>query len=318
MTLYNNFIGIDIGKFSFVTKSHNSRQVNEYDNTSTGIESFMNDFQSLLTDGLCILETTGGYEMELLVALCHKKYAVHRANTRKVKNFIRSYGNDAKTDALDAKALALYGHERSDKLDLYEPASQNAMALYELVMRRQDLKQMIVSEKNRLQAPRTKTVRSSCEKIVEMLSTEIKIITDEINRLIAQDTNLKEKKKILRTIPGIGEIIANDLLVLLPELGQVGRKQIAALVGVAPKANDSGKSKGYRATYHGRSGIKPNLFLAAMAARNSNSSLRAFYEQLIARGKLKMVALTALMRKIIVIANAKLRDFNAKSINSVA
>lgn len=309
MSFYNNFIGIDIGKFNFVVANYNVKNTTEYENTPTGINTFMSDFKEILKKSLCILETTGGYEMELLLTLCSKKIAVHRANTRKVKNFIRSYGNEAKTDALDAKVLALYGYERHDRLDLYEAATEDAMALYELVMRRNDLKQMIVAEKNRLQGPRVKTVKSSCTNIIKVLSEEIIAITDEINNLINKDKSLKEKKKILMSVPGIGDIISNELLILLPEIGTLNRRQIAALVGVAPKANDSGKYNGYRATGYGRNGIKSSLFLAAMAARNSNTPLKLFYEQLISRGKKKMVALTALMRKIIVIANARIKEF---------
>ena len=116
-------------------------------------------------------------------------------------------------------------------------------------------------------------------------------------------------------MPGIGDITANDLLVLLPELGTLTRRKIASLAGLAPRANDSGQFSGYRAVRHGRSGIKPLLFMAAMAARNSNSSLQSFYNRLILAGKKKMVALTALMRKIIVIANARLKAFLLGSSN---
>lgn len=312
MGLYSHFIGIDIGKFSFVAHKHLSNEIKEYENTPSGIACFLKEYRTILPNSLCILETTGGYEMGLLLTLCHQKLSVHRANTRKVKHFIRSYGNDAKTDALDAKALALYGYERCDKLEVYEPVSEQAMALYELVNRRQDLKQMIVAEKNRLQAPRTKIVKKSCEMMIKTLSTELESITNEITLLIEKDVKLKKKKQVLKSVPGIGEIIANELIVLLPELGHLNRREIASLVGVAPKSNDSGKFSGYRSTGYGRSGIKPNLFLSAMAARNSNSPLKLFYEQLIARGKKKKVALTALMRKIIVIANARVRDLIAE------
>ena len=143
--------------------------------------------------------------------------------------------------------------------------------------------------------------------MLEVISAQITCVAQKINGLIEEDKDLSAKKKILKTIPGIGDVIANELLILLPELGQLNRRQIASLVGVAPIAKDSGKSRGYRQTGHGRAGIKPSLFLAAMAARNSHSNLKTFYEQLVNRGKNKMVALVALMRKIIVIANAKLK-----------
>lgn len=310
MTCYNNFIGIDIGKFNFVVNIFGNKYVKEYENTDMGINEFLLDYQEALSDSpLCILETTGGYEMNLLLTLCNKKYAVHRANTRKVKNFIRSYGDAAKTDALDAKALALYGHERSMTCKLYEPASDNKMALYELVTRRHELKNMLVAEKNRVQAPMTTGItQKSCLTVIKTLESEVNILSTEINELIHQDAELKKKKLVLKSIPGIGDIIANELIALLPELGQLNRREIASLVGLAPRANDSGRYNGYRSTGHGRNGIKPSLFLAAMAARNSNSPLKAFYEQLVERGKKKKVALTALMRKIIVIANARLRD----------
>ena len=130
--------------------------------------------------------------------------------------------------------------------------------------------------------------------------------------MIKENSELKSKKNILKSIPGIGEVVANELLASLPELGCVNRKQIASLVGLAPRANDSGKFRGYRSKGYGRSLVKPLLFLSAMAARNSNSSLKAFYDNLIVKGKKKMVGLIALSRKIIVIANAKLRNFYAE------
>ena len=256
-----------------------------------------------------MLETTGGYETRLLLTLCDKGFAVHRANTQKVKNFIRSFGNRAKTDALDAQALAFYGYERGDRLTKFVPCSKKALDLYELVQRRQDLKQMLIAEKNRFQAPRAKLIKGSCAVMIKVITEQISSIDAEIDALIEDDSILKAKKKTLITIPGIGNIIANELLILMPELGKMNRREVASLAGLAPRANDSGKFVGYRRTGQGRNTIKPILFLAAMAARNSKSQLATFYFDLIARGKKKMVALVALMRKIIVIANAKLKTF---------
>lgn len=310
MSLYSNYIGIDIGKKTFVVAVYASKKTHEYENNLTGIKAFINDFKSKLKHALTVLETTGGYEMRLLLTLCDSGYAVHRANTRKVKRFIQSYGNEAKTDRLDALSLALYGYERAQRLALFSPQSADALALFELVQRRNDLKQMLVAEKNRLKAPRSDLIKASCSAMIEVINNQIKMITDDINTLINADSVLKAKKAILKTIPGIGDIIANELLVLLPELGSLTRRKIASLAGLAPKANDSGQFSGYRCISHGRCGIKPIVFLAAMAARNSNSNLKSFYNQLISSGKKKMVALTALMRKIIVIANARIRDFN--------
>lgn len=300
-------MGIDIGKFNFFVAIHGRKTVKEYENTSTGIDQFLRDFKTELPGAFIVLEPTGGYELKLLLILCEQHFIVHRAHTRKVKNFIRSLGNQAKTDRLDAKSLCLYGLERSSSLERFNACSEHAMKLYELTQRKKDLKQMLVAEKNRLKSPRGNFVRSRIETMVSFLANEIDIITEEIDKLIKEDGILTAKKKVLKEIPGIGNLIANDLLVLLPELGRLSRREIASLAGLAPISKDSGKFTGYRRTGHGRGGIKPMLFLAAMAARNSKSHLRTYYETLTARGKNKMVALTALMRKILVIANARLK-----------
>ncbi len=311
MKEYNNFIGIDIGKFNFVVATHKKKQIKEYENNDLGISKFMKDF-NLDKNSLCILEATGGYEMQLLLTLCKYNIAVHRANTRNVKNFIKSFGNKSKTDALDAKALSLYGFERCSRLDLFSPKTEQSHTLYALVQRRNDLKQMIVAETNRLKSPSINLVKESCQSVIDALLKQKAHIIDQIETLIKKDNTLNSKKRILKSIPGIEDVVANELMALLPELGYVNRKQIASIVGLAPKANDSGKHKGYRSTGYGRSLVKPLLFLSAMAARNSNSSLKVFYDNLILNGKKKMVAFIALSRKIIVIANAKLRDFFAQ------
>jgi transposase len=307
MTVYTNFIGLDIGKFNFVVANYGNKATKEYENNLSGINSFLKDYKGILPNSLCVLETTGGYEMRLLLALCNKGIAVHRANTLKIKNFIRSFGNRAKTDALDAQALAFYGYERGDRLTKFVPCSKKALDLYELVQRRQDLKQMLIAEKNRLQAPRADLIKRSCVAMIKIVTEQISSIDAEVNTLIENDNTLKAKKKVLMTIPGIGNIIANELLILMPELGKMNRREVASLAGLAPRANDSGKFVGYRHTAQGRNVVKPILFLAAMAARNSKSQLATFYLNLVARGKKKMVALVALMRKIIVIANARLK-----------
>lgn len=311
MTVYNNFIGIDIGKFNFVASVYGSKSTTEYKNSSLGIAQFIEENKDILENSLCVLETTGGYELDVLYSLLEKGFKVHRADTRKVKNFIRSFGNAAKTDALDAKALANYAQERFETLDLFEAQSAKSIELFQLVRRRSDLKAMLVAEKNRLKSPSGHLIRESILTILSALKVQIDFITNKINGIIDNDSELKAKKEALKSIPGIGEIVAFELLILLPELGELSRRKIASLGGVAPRSNDSGKFSGYRSTGHGRGGIKPILFLASMAARNSNSEFRVFYEKLISKGKPKMVALTALMRKILVTANAKIRDLIA-------
>jgi len=308
MPHYHNFIGIDIGKFNFVVSVLGQKDTKEYENTMSDIAQFITDYKSILPDGLTVLETTGGYELELLYTLCQHHFPVHRADTRKVKNFIKSFGNSAKTDALDSKALANYGKERAERLELFSPQSKQAINLFHLVQRRADLTKIVVAEKNRLKSPSYEIVEESCKILIATCSAQVELITQQIKELIASDPILKEKLKILKTIPGIGDVVAFNLLILLPELGYLNRKKIASLAGLAPQANESGRFKGYRRTGYGRNGIKPLLFMAAMAARNSKSHLKEFYERLLANGKKKMVVLTALMRKILIIANARLKE----------
>lgn len=308
MKLYSNFVGIDIGKKSFVVGIHGEKATKEYENDVKGIAEFIEEKKNILSAGLCVLEVTGGYEMRLLLSLCEGGFSVHRAPGRKVKNFIRSYGNEAKTDAIDAKTLARYASERNESLNLFVPPSKHACELYELSQRRRDLKQILVAEKNRLQAPCIEYIKDSIKKIIESLDTSLALITKRMDQLVEADVMLKQRQAVLMTVPGIGKIIATELLTLLPELGKVNRREIASLVGVAPIARDSGQLKGYRYTRGGRGGIKSTLFMAAMAARRSNTSLKTYYESLVARGKKKMVALIALIRKIIVIANARLKE----------
>jgi transposase len=308
MSIYTNFFGIDMGKFKFVTSLYGAKSTGEYENSPAGIAQFIQEHHDILPNALCLLETTGGYERDLLYALIEQGFKVHRADTRKVKNFIRSFGSGAKTDALDARALAAYGQERWQKLDLFHPQSEEETQLFQLVQRRADLKITLVAEKNRLKGPSNTFIKDSILALIEAVTAQIKVITEKIESLMNGNSHLKEKRDILQTIPGIGPTISFELLVFLPELGTLCRRKIASLAGVAPRSNDSGKFMGYRKTGHGRNGIKPILFLAALAARNSHSFLRDFYEHLIKRGKKKMVALTALMRKILVIANAKIKD----------
>jgi transposase len=312
--VYNNFIGIDIGKHSFVVSVNCSKKTYEYENNSQGIGEFFEAQKNSLKNSFSVLEATGGYEMNLLMSLSQANFDVHKACTRKVKNFIRSWGNKAKTDNLDAIALSLYGQDRHQHLRLFEAPSEINILLFELAQRRSDLKTMAVAEKNRKQGPRAgDKIQKSISIVLDILKQEIDAVTDEMNLLIAQTPELLSKKEMLKTVPGIGEISANILLVLLPELGKLNRRQIASLVGLAPIANDSGSKQGYRSTKHGRQGIKPLLFMCAMAARNSNSPLKTFYNRLIDAGKVKKVALTALMRKIITIANARLRDLETQT-----
>jgi transposase len=309
--MYQNFIGIDIGKASFVVGFHEQRATFEFDNTPKGFKAFLKQFKKILSSSLVVLETTGGYEMCLVAYLFSNNIAVHRADTRKVKHFIRSLGREAKSDAIDAQGLSRYGYERHERLDLFVPKTPNQELLQQLTERRLDLKKILVQEKNRSQSPNLNpSIRKSCLAMIKAIEKQIFAIDETLQSIIEIDPEQKKKQQVLQEIDGIGQVVSTTLLALLPELGQVNRRKIASLVGLAPHPYESGTKIGYRRTKGGREDVRSILFMAAMTAAQSKGRLGQFYRHLLAQGKKKMVALTALMRKIIVIANAKMIDWN--------
>ena len=232
--LYNNFIGIDIGKSEFVSFVKTDEKTHSYKNNSKGFQKFLNDHKAHLAHSLVVLETTGGYENACLNFLLDNRIKVHRADTRKVKNFIRSFGQNAKSDNLDARALSLYGYERQERLNLYQKTDKNHDEMKLRVERRQDLKQMLIQEKNRFKAPLNNSLKPSIKVVIDCLDQQVISIEESINKIIDDNEELCRKREILRTVPGIGAVTAMTLLGLLPELGQLNRKQVASLCGAAP------------------------------------------------------------------------------------
>ena len=321
--MFHKFIGIDIGKQDFYLAIHGNSQVTKYNNTVDGFKKMKKALDTELKNSLVVLENTGGYEAELVKYLLSMEIKVHRADTRKVKSFIRSTGRLGKSDTIDALGLARYAKERHEELDLYIEMSANAKKLLLATNRRFELKAMLVQEKNRLKAPDNHEMKSSHEKHIEFLNAEIKSIEKTQQELISYDHELKSKVELLeKEIDGVGNITAINLLSTLPELGMLNRRQAASLAGVAPHPYESGKKIGYRSTRGGRESVKRILFMSAMTATRSKGALGQFYRNLIARGKKPMVAITALMRKIVIIANAKIKDMlklnNAKLMESIA
>lgn len=305
--MYQNFIGIDIGKDEFYVAVHPEETSHRFSNNARGFEDFYQHHQAALANALVALETTGGYEMALIRFLQQHNIAVHRANPLKVKHFIRSLGRLGKSDSIDAIGLAGYAAERHQKLELF--VENPYKALTKLVRRRIALKQLVTKEKNRLQAPEQDELFDSFNDVLELLEQVVEKIDERIKALYDAHPILKQKCQVMKTVDGIGDVVASQLIALLPELGQADRKQIASLAAVAPHPNESGRKVGYRHTRGGRNEVKSILFVAAMAASRSRGTLGDFYRKLVAAGKKKMVALVALMRKIVVIANARVRDF---------
>jgi len=304
LTIPTRFIGCDVGKAQIVVFDSASEDVISLPNKAEPLAAFA---ATLDGNSLVICEATGGYEAVLLDAVVTAGRAVHRADARKVKAFIRSFGTLGKNDAIDARALAQYGRERHDRLIRWSPRERSREQLHLLVTTRREMVQQRVACNNRLQAPRAAGVRDRLRRLLALLDAEIAGIEADINALIHSHETLARANKVLRTIPGIGPVTAFQLIALMPELGTINRRQAAALAGLAPHPRQSGSSEGYRRTRGGRPEIKQCLFMASMAAARKNPTIHAFYQRLIGNGKKPLVALTAVMRKLIVIANARMR-----------
>ena len=252
-----------------------------------------------------IIDLTGGYEALCVNEFYAKGYNIIRAEGRKVKAFARALGISAKTDKIDANILAQYGEKCFNTLRLYQPYNNQ---IKKLVVRLSDLKQQLQQEKNRLKAPdNMQIVTRSIKQLINIYEKEIAKLENEIEIIIENDEELRRKYKLLLEQKGVGKKVAYILLGLLPELRYLNRRQIAALAGVAPFAKDSGTINGYRRTGTGRIDVKKALFIAALVAIKYDEKMNLFYTNLTARGKKKMVAITATMRKIIINLNAKMK-----------
>ena len=302
---FSRFIGCDVGKASLVFFQTGDAATHAIANDRASIKAF-----AATLDPGCFLvcEATGGYEALLLSVWTSMGRAAHRADARKVKAFIRSLGVLGKTDDIDARQLERYAKERHAILPLWQPVDPNRQKLQALVLTRQDMVADRVAWTNRLKAPGVDNARSHMAKILKCLQAQITAIEAEIDALIKKTASLRQSEQVLSAIPGIGARTAATLLALMPELGTMDRRQAAALAGLAPHPQKSGATDAYRRTKGGRPLVKKALFLAAMSAAKNHPQLKLAHQRLREAGKKPMVALTAIMRKLIVIANAKLRD----------
>lgn len=255
---------------------------------------------------LVVIEATGGLERGLGAALEQAGIAVAVVNPRVVRDFARAAGLLAKTDRLDPYGLALYG-ERMRPVPR-PPRSAADHALAALVLRRRQLAQLTLAERNRARRSEEPLVLASIEAHLGWLQAAQGELEGQIDQRLASNPVWRDKARLLMSMPGVGAVTVSTVIGLLPELGQLDRRAVAALVGVAPFARDSGLMKGRRTIWGGRRQVRNVLYMAALVAVRHNPGLRAFYERLVAAGKAKKLALTAAMRKLLVILNAMLRD----------
>ena len=304
---FNTFIGIDVSKDSLDIFNAGTGEHSSIANTEEALREFLAT-PPFSKEALIIVDLTGGYEALCVSYLYNEGFSIVRAEGRKVKGFAKAIGMKAKTDKLDAKLLALYGEKCIERLQLYKPHPFSV--LKDLIGRLRDVKSFSQQEKNRIKAPNiSMTVKASIKTVQYALESEIKSLEEKIENAIQSDPYLKAKYEILVAETGVGRITASLLLGELPELGHVNRRVIASLAGVAPYACDSGKHTGQRHAYGGRKEMKTTLFLAALSASRQHKKLHLFYNQLIAKGKAKLVALVAVMRKLLLILNAKCKEW---------
>jgi transposase len=254
---------------------------------------------------LIVVEASGGWEIDVVSELRAAGLPLALVNPTRVRYFGKACGQYAKTDKLDARLIASFAATMKPPVRPLHEGEQVELA--HIVGRRQQLVKMLTMEKNRQTTTRG-SMRDQLARTIEWLSEEIEQLNILLKEMIQQDQLWQEKEQILLSVPGVGPVTTITLLAELPELGTMNRQRIAALVGLAPFNNDSGKMKGKRRIFGGRASIRCVLYMAALSASKSNPVIRVFYERLLANGKEKKVALTACMRKLLVILNAMIRD----------
>jgi transposase len=249
-----------------------------------------------------VLEATGGLETALVAELIVATLPVVVVNPRQVRDFAKALNKLAKTDAIDAAVLARFAEAIRPEL---RPAPDPRLAALEaLVTRRRQLIEMRTAEQNRLGSTRDKFAKESLVKNIAWLNERIDDLDDELDKSVKNSPAWCEMEDLLRSVPGVGPVLARTLLVHVPELGTIEQRKLAALVGVAPLNCDSGTYKGRRRIWGGRAVVRTVLYMAAVTAARCNPKIKALYERLVAAGKRKKVALVACMRKLLVILNA--------------
>ena len=299
-----HFVGIDISKDWFDVAVLGEQRTRQFANTKRGIAELVKWIRTL-NPKLIVVEATGGYEEGLVLTLFEAGLPVALVSPQRVRQYARAKGRLAKTDPLDAQLLAEYGKAIQPRL--FVGKSEERKQLSALVGRRNQLNAMLQAEKNRLRG-QSGVIRNSLEQVIACLATQLHQMDQEIQALLRAHTDLQAQEKLLRSAKSIGPVTAVTLLADLPELGQLDRQEVAALVGVAPINADTGKKRGYRKTKGGRPDVRRTLYMATLSGIRFNPVLKPHYEQLRQRGKEKKVAITACMRKMLTILNAMMRD----------
>lgn len=304
MTTDRPYVGIDVAKDHLDVAVQPSGEQWRVPHDTAGLAQLAVRLDAL-APALIVLEAGGGYERPVLAALTSAGLPVALVNPRQTRDFARATGKLAKTDRLDAAALARFAQAIQPPA---RPApAAEAQVLAGTLARRRQLLEMLTAEQNRLRTT-IAAVRPHVQAHIAWLQAALGELDRDLERQIRDDPTWRERAELLRSAPGVGRVLAVTLLADLPELGQLNRRQIAALVGVAPLNDDSGTRRGKRTTWGGRATVRSTLYMATIVATRHNPLIRAFYQRLLAAGKPKKVALVACMRKLLTILNAMLHQ----------
>jgi len=298
------FVGIDVAKKDLEVAVLPGTDTRTWPNTEEGLVLLV-EWLKPLRPAIIVLEATGGLEMPCVGTLAAEGLPVVVMNPRQIRDFAKATGRLAKTDRIDARVIARFAEAVRPKTRELKTAEMQALTA--LGVRRRQIIQMITAERNRLTSA-SKWTREDIRDHISWLQQRLDDVTDELKKAIRNSPVWREKDDILRSVPGVGPIVSATLLSQLPELGSLNRRQIAALVGVAPLNRDSGLSRGKRSIWGGRATVRCALYMATFVATRFNPTIAAFYQRLRIAGKETKLALTACMRKLLTILNAMARD----------
>ena len=298
-------LGIDVSKQHLDIHLLPDNKSWRVDNSHDGVAQLVEQIADLKIVRI-VVESTGGYERQAIYGLLAAQLPVALVNPRPVRDFAKALGLLAKTDRIDAMALAMFARQVPTRLTI-APSDQQ-QALKQLVTRRQQLVDQVVVQRNQRQHVSLPLVQESIQRTIAHLQTEIAALESTIQQLIDQDQQLQMRDKTLRSVKGVGPATSRVLVTELPELGRIGRRQIAALVGVAPFNNDSGQHRGQRHIRGGRATVRRALYMATLTATRHNPVIRDYYQHLLKQGKAKKVALVACMRKLLIRLNSILME----------
>ena len=305
-------VGIDVAKARLDVAARPTGEQFAVDNNETGHQELIKRLKRLKPERI-VLEASGGYEIAVVRALAGAGLPVVVINARQIRQFAQALGKLAKTDSIDAHVIAQFGE--AIRPDLRPLPDQAQRGLEALVVRRRQLVDMRSAEQKRKQtAP--EIIHENIDAMIRFLSQQIDDLDHDLEKMIRSSPLWREADDLLQSAPGVGPVLSATLTALVPELGKLNRKQIAALVGVAPLNNDSGAHVGKRTTWGGRAAVRGVLYMAALTARHRNPPLADFYNRLIERGKPKMVAIIATMRKLLTVLNAMVRQRRPFAIQS--